>query len=151
MAIAQCRYCQRDFTPSPYRPAQQVCCADACQRRRKADYHRKHKADNPVYAETCRDAQRHWREANADYQRQYRESHPEQRRRNRELQSMRDARRKIARLVKNNLASDVTASISQVFLVGPAVGLLDKNILAQSKLLICQPLAVPIPLLQRTT
>lgn len=139
----QCPHCQQDFTPSRFRPAQEVCSAKVCQDRRKAESHRKRKAADPVYAEVCRDAQRQWRQAHPDYQRQYRQHHPQQTERNRQQQRGRDELRKLVHLVKNNLAFDLTASVSNVYLVGPAVTLLDKNNLASSKLLIYQPAALP--------
>jgi len=135
----QCPYCQQHFTPSRFCPAQAVCSAKDCQDQRKAEFHRKRKADDPVYAEACRDAQRHWREAHPGYQRQYRQDHPEQVERNRCQQRVRDQRARMVNLVKNNLALDLTASISKVYLVGPRAALLDKNNLAPCKLLICQP------------
>lgn len=136
----ECAYCRRQFEPSRYRPAQRVCSAKPCQDRRKSDSHRARIGQDAEYAETCRNAQRQWREAHPDYQRQYRQSHPESVDQNRRRQSQRDQRRKIGNLVKNNLAFDLTPSISKVFLVGPATAGLDKNNLAQSKLLIYQAL-----------
>jgi hypothetical protein len=138
----ECAYCKGDFEPSRYRPAQQVCSAKPCQDRRKADSHRARIGQDPVYAETCRNAQRQWRESHPDYQRHYRQSHAESVDQNRRRQKQRDERRKIANLVKNNLAFDLTPSISKVFLIGPAAAGLDKNNLAQSKLLIYQTLEI---------
>lgn len=134
----QCPYCEQDFVPSRFRPAQQICSAKACQARRKAESHRQRKAGDALYAEVCRDAQRKWRKAHPDYQRQYLGDHPEQAERNRRQQRRRDTRRKVLHLVKNNLAFDLTASVSNVYLVGPAAARLEENNLAQSKLLICQ-------------
>jgi hypothetical protein len=136
----ECAYCRRQFEPSRYRPAQRVCSAKPCQDRRKADSHRARIGQDPVYAETCRDAQRQWREAHPDYQRHYRQSHPESVDENRRRQSQRDERRRIGNLVKNNLAFDLTPSVSKVLLIGPAAADLDKNNLAQSKLLIYRTL-----------
>ena len=71
--------------------------------------------------------------------------------RNRVQQHQRDEHRKIRDLVKNNLAFDVSASISKVFVIGPAAADLAKNNLAQSKLLIYQAATLPGLVLQRTT
>lgn len=136
----ECAYCKRQFEPSRYRPAQRVCSNKPCQDRRKADSHRARIGQDLVYAETCRNAQRQWREAHPDYQRHYRQSHPESVDQNRRRQKQRDERRKIGVLVKNNLAFDLTPSISKVLLIGPAATGLEKNNLAQSKLLIFQTL-----------
>ncbi len=140
MELRICLYCQQPFMPSRFRPSQQICSIKPCQDRRKAESHRARKAYDPVYTDVCRDAQRQWREANPGYQRQYRATHPDATERNRQQQRHRDERRKIANLVKNNLAFDLTSSVSSIFLVGPAAGQLDKNNLAQSKLLIFQNL-----------
>lgn len=144
-----CPYCQRTFTPSRFRPSQQICCAKVCQDRRKVESHRARKAHDPVYAEVCRDAQRQWREARPDYQRQYRATHPDAAERNRQQQRHRDERRRIGNLVKNNLAFDLTSSVSKIYLVGPAAAHLDKNNLAQSKLLIFQPATLPATVLDK--
>jgi len=144
-----CPYCQQGFVPSRYRPSQQVCSAKPCQDRRKADSHRTRKTQDPVYAQVCRDSQRKWREAHPDYQRQYRETHPDSIEQNRERQCQRDERRKLGHLVKNNLALDLTASISNVYLLGPQVSHLEKNNLAQAKLLIYQRAAIPVPVLEK--
>lgn len=136
----ECAYCRGQFEPSRYRPAQRVCSAKPCQDRRKSDAHRARIGKDPEYAETCRNAQRQWREAHPDYPRHYRQSHPESVDQNRRRQRQRDQRRKIGNLVKNNLAFDLTPSVSNVFLIGPAAADLDKNNLAQSKLLIFQTL-----------
>jgi hypothetical protein len=145
----QCPYCQQSFIPSRFRRSQQVCSSKPCQNRRKAESHRARIAKDPLYAASCRDAQHHWRKNHPDYQRQYRQDHPLSAKRNRDQQQQRDVRRKIAHLVKNNLALDLTASISNVFLVGPAASVLDKNHLASSKLLIYQPAPVPTALLEK--
>lgn len=136
----ECAYCGRQFEPSRYRPGQRVCSAKPCQDRRKADSHRIRIGQDPVYAETCRNAQRQWREAHPDYQSRYRQTHPDSVDQNRRGQRQRDQRRKVGNLVKNNLAFDLTPSVSKVFLIGPAAAGLDKNNLAQSKLLIFQAL-----------
>lgn len=144
-----CLFCQQEFTPSRFRPAQQVCSAKACQDQRKAASHRKRRAEDPVYAQVCRDSQHKWRQAHPLYQRQYRQDHPVQSECNRQHQHQRDQRRKLVRLVKNNLASDITAHVSNVYLIGPAADLLDKNNLAPSKLLILQPTPLPTAFLDK--
>lgn len=136
----ECAYCKGQFEPSRYRPAQRVCSAKPCQDRRRSDSHRARIGQDPEYAETCRNAQRQWREAHPDYQRRYRQSHPESVDQNRRRQKQRDERRKMATLVKNNLAFDLTPCVSKVLLIGPAAADLDKNNLAQSKLLIYRTL-----------
>jgi len=71
-----------------------------------------------------------------DYPRQYRQAHPDYVRHNRQRQQRRDQRRRLARLVKNNLAFDLKHSSHEVWLMGPEATDLVKNNLACSKVLI---------------
>lgn len=66
-----CVYCKRKFHPTPNHPTQFACDLAGCQRRRRADYHRKKLATDPLYREQCRDSRRKWRERNADRLSQY--------------------------------------------------------------------------------
>ena len=92
---------------------------------------------------TVADSRRKWREAHPDYLRQWRQQHPEAVQRNRERQALRDCKRRLARLEKNTLAFDLKRSLAGVWLVGPGVAQLEKNILASAQLLIFQPPAPP--------
>lgn len=134
-----CRYCRQAFQPSKYRPDQSVCSAVACQRQRRTEYHRQKLAADAEYAQVVRDSQRKWRETHTDYQRQYRQKNPAAAEQNREKQQQRDGRRRVRKLVKNNVALDLKRCAAEVWLVGPAAGDLDKNNLALSQLLIFQP------------
>jgi len=136
-----CRYCQQSFQPSKYRPDQTVCSATACQRERRTNYHRQKIAADAEYTQVVRDSQRKWREANGDYQRQYRQKNPAAVEQNRREQRQRDRRRRVQKLVKNNVALDLKRCAAEVWLVGPAAGDLDKNNLALSQFLIFQPVA----------
>ena len=86
----------------------------------------------------CRDSQQKWRARHPNYPRQYRQAHPESVQRNREDQRQPDRKRRLQRLVKNNLALDLKRSPAQVWLVGPAAHSLVKNTLASSNLFIFQ-------------
>jgi hypothetical protein len=55
-----CPYCQRIFVPSIYRPQQAVCSPPSCQRRRRADYHRKKLVADAVYRQVVRESQQQW-------------------------------------------------------------------------------------------
>jgi hypothetical protein len=55
---------------------------------------------------------------------------------NRQRQRGRDQRRRVERLVRNNLALNLTRSVSEVWLLGPKVRDLDKNNLASAQVLI---------------
>jgi len=135
----QCPFCQQSFIASRFRPQQQVCSKPDCQRSRRSSYHRRKRQDDPGYAQDCRDSNRKWRAAHPDYQKQYWQTHPEARAHNLQQQRVRDQRRRLGNLVKNNAALDLTQTGASVYLLGPAAGDLVKNNLAQSKLLIFQP------------
>ncbi len=145
-----CQYCQQLFTPSVYRPQQQVCSRPKCRRRQRREYHRRKLAKDPLYREVAQESQKKWREAHPDYQRQYRATHPEVVARNRQRQRLRDQKLRLAFLEKNNLAWDLKRSLAQVWLVGPGVTNLDKNNLASAQLLIFQPLASSLAVAPRS-
>lgn len=113
----RCPYCRREFAPSPYCLGQRICSEPECQRRRRREYHRKKLESDPEYRQIRRDSQRKWRARNPDYQRRYRESHAEYTEVNRRKQRGRDRRRRLDRLVKNNLALDLKSLTSEVWLV----------------------------------
>ena len=131
-----CLYCRCSFLRSPYRPQQAVCSRPECQRRRRADYHRKKLEGDPEYRQIAHDSQKKWREAHPDYLSHYRAQHPEAVERNRERQQRRDQKRRIRRLEKNNLALDLKRSAAEVWMVGPRVAHLEKNNLASAQVFI---------------
>jgi hypothetical protein len=55
---------------------------------------------------------------------------------NRQRQRGRDQKRRVERLVRNNLALNLTRSVSEVWLLGPKVRDLDRNNLASAQVLI---------------
>lgn len=124
-----------------------MCSAAACQRQRRTEYHRQKLAADAEYAQVVRDSQRKWRESHTNYQSQYRQKNPAAAEQNRQKQQQRDRKRRVRRLVKNNVALDLKRCAAEVWLVGPAAGDLDKNNLASSQLLIFQPVA-KIPVVQ---
>ncbi len=136
-----CRVCQQPFEASKFRPDQSVCSRSECQRRQRADYHRRKIAEDPLYAQVVRESRKKWREAHPDYQKTYRQSHQSAVERNRRTQQARDAKRRAQLLVKNNLALDLKRCAAEVWLVGPAVRDLEKNNLASCNLLIFQQAA----------
>ena len=96
-----CRYCQQAFEPSKVRADQRVCSQPECQRRRRADYHRRKIATDAEYAQVVRDSQRKWRHTHPDFQKTYWQSHPVAADRNRHMQRRRDRHRQAQSLVKN--------------------------------------------------
>ena len=136
----RCRYCQRFFLPSVYRPEQFVCSQSKCQSRRRAEYHRQKLKTDEEYQQVARDSQKKWREAHPDYLPHYRAEHPEAVERNRERQQRRDQKRRIRRLEKNNLALDLKRSAAEVWMLGPRIANLDKNSLASMQVFIFEQL-----------
>ena len=132
----RCPYCQRSFLSSRYRPQQEVCSQPECQRRRRADYHRKKIAQDPEYHQVVLESQKKWRAQHPDYDQQRRQANPKLVQDNRERQRHRDRKRHLQRLAKNNLASDLKHSASEVWLLGPKLRDLDKNNLAPAQVLI---------------
>jgi len=139
----RCPYCQRTFQLSPYRLQQRVCSQPDCQRRRRADYHRRKIQTDPLYADVVKDSRKLWREEHPGYQKAYWQAHPEAAERNRRQQRQRDRRRRVGNLVKNNLALDLKHSASEIWLVGPETADLVKNNVAFSEVLVFQRVPQP--------
>lgn len=136
----RCPYCHDSFQPSTYRPQQIVCSKAECQRRRRAEYHRQKLQSDPEYRQVARDSQKKWRQAHPGYDQKYRTEHPEYHRRNRQRQQLRDQKRRLRLLAKNNLALDLKRSVAEVWLLGPQAKDLAKNNLASAEVLIVQSL-----------
>jgi hypothetical protein len=122
-----------------------VCSRAECQRRRRTDYHRKKLATDAEYHQVALESQKQWREENPGYPKQWRQQNPRRVESNRQRQRQRDQKRRLRRLFldKNNLALDLKLSSSEVWLVGPKVGDLDKNNLASAQVLILPSLTLP--------
>jgi len=120
---------------------QSVCSQRECQRRRRAECHRRRIATDAEYADVVRDSRRKWREAHPGCQKTYRQAHPAAVERNRQLQRRRDEQRRVQFLVKNNLALDLKRCTAEAWLVGPVARDLVKNNLASCQMFIFQPLA----------
>lgn len=133
-----CSYCHELFDPSPYHPKQTVCISPECQRRRRNDYHRNKIATDSEYRLTCAESRKKWRERNPGYQRDYRCQHEDYCRRNRQKQRVRNQKRKLSLIVKNNLAIDVKRLATEVWMTGPGLDAIVKNNLAISQVLIFQ-------------
>ncbi len=112
-----CVYCDRTFEPSRFRPDQRVCSDAACQKRRRAEYHKNKIATDPDYAQVVRDSRRKWREAHPSYQAEYWRTHGDAADRNREQQRHRDRKRHVRNLLRNTAASSVSARRLDVYAV----------------------------------
>lgn len=140
----RCPYCQCSFRPSVYCSQQEVCSQPECQRRRRADYHRKKLAADPEYRQVVRESQKQWWDEHPQYQKQRRQADPKVVENNRKRQRQRDQKRRLQRLVRNNLALDLKHSASEVWLLGPKLHDLDRNNLASAQVLIL-PSVGPLP------
>lgn len=118
-SLRSCPYCQQSFQPSRSHPAQLVCSRAECQRLRRTDYHRRKLADDPGYAEKCRESARQWRKQRPGYWDEYRQAHPVSVSRNREQQRARDRKRHLVNLANNTLASSLRPCPATVWLLGP--------------------------------
>jgi len=127
MVERQCRYCERSFQPSKYQPGQLVCSGPACQRQRRADYHRGKVAADPEYRQVCLDSPQKWRSHNPDYWRRYREQHPAAVERNRQQQQVRDQKQRLRDLANDNSAFDLKHSTAEIWLLGAGLRNLANN------------------------
>jgi len=132
----RCLYCRSWFVPSRYRLQQRVCGRPDCQHQRRADSRRQQLARDPEYRQGVRDSQKQWWDEHPDYQRKRRKENPRVVERNRLQQHLRDQKRRLVRLVRNNLALDLTHSVSEAWLVGPHLHRLDRNNLASAQVLV---------------
>ena len=115
----RCLYCQSSFLASRHRPQQRVCSRPDCQRHRRAHSRRRKLATDVEYRQVVRDSQKQWWDEHPDYQRKRRKANPELMERNRQKQHIRDQKRRLARLARNNLVLDLKHSAAEVCLVGP--------------------------------
>jgi hypothetical protein len=83
-----------------------------------------------------RDSQKKWWDEHPEYQKERRKANPGLVERNRQKQHIRDQKRRLARLVRNNLVLDLKHSAAEVCLVVPQVHHLDRNNLVSAQVLI---------------
>ena len=140
MVQRRCRYCEQIFQPSKYQPQQSVCSGSDCQRRRRADYHRRKIAADPEYRQVCRDSSQKWRSRNSDYWRQYRARHPAALERNRQQQHVRNQIRRLHDLANNNSAFDLKHSAAEIWLLGTRLRDLANNNSVPTQIWILEPL-----------
>lgn len=132
----RCPYCQSSFLPSRYRPQQRVCSRPDCQRQRRANSRLQKLATDVEYRQVVRDSQKQWWDEHPAYQKERRKANPKLVERNRQKQHIRDQKRRLARLVRNNLVLDLKHSAAEVCLVGPQVHHLDRNNLVSAQVFI---------------
>jgi hypothetical protein len=133
-----CPYCHKSFDPSPFHPKQKVCLSPECQCRRRTDYHNQKVVSDSDYRQACVDSRKKWRENNPGYQSRYRVRNEDYCRRNRQKQRVRNQKRKLSMIVKNNLAIDLKRLPAEVWMTGPGLDGIVKNNLAISQVIIFQ-------------
>jgi len=84
-------------------PHQMVCSSGDCQRRRRADYHRKKLKKDPLYRALCRDSQETWSEQNPEYMKRYRAGQREAKPDRPAVQPLISELKRLLTSVKNNL------------------------------------------------
>ncbi len=92
MQARLCVYCQAEFTPNKYSPAQKICSNPPCQTRRHSESMKAWRERNPnyfkfdesksvIWLETQRSRSKVWRTRNPEKVKGYRQSHLEEYRR----------------------------------------------------------------------
>ena len=142
-----CPYCEKQFKPSRSHPEQKVCSAADCQRRRRADYHRKKLTKDPLYRALCEDSQETWKQRNPDYMKNYRASRRKPSGRKTVPPRIAELKRLLTRirntLVKNTPALRVTRCASGIWLIAPKHAAADKNTLAPTHVIVIQGVTLP--------
>ena len=134
MPPRSCPYCLQSFQPSKCHPGQVVCSRAECQRQRRTDYRRRKLANDPTYAETCRESARQWRKQRPGYWEEYRQAHPLSAERNRDRQRARDRKRRLINLANNTLASNLKPCPATVWVIGTELHDLANNTSAPAQL-----------------
>jgi hypothetical protein len=129
-----CPYCLQSFEPSKCHPEQIVCSRAECQLQRRTHYRRRKLADDPAYAEKCRESARQWRKQRSGYWQEYRQAHPLSTVRNRDQQRARDRKRHLINLANNTLASNLRSCPATVWLLGNELRDLANNTSAPAQL-----------------
>jgi len=145
MHLRRCRYCQKEFQPSPFQPRQEVCSLAECQRRRRVDYHRAKLAADPEYQDVCRDSARKWRQQHPGYWSQYRQIHPAGTEQNRRRQQSRDRKQRLRHLANNTSALDLKRAAAEIWLLGPGASDLANNNSARAQVWVIEALPAPSP------
>jgi len=137
MSVRICTYCQQEFEPSRYHPDQHVCSSKECQRRRRADYHRKKLKVDPLYREQCLDSQRKWRARNRGYMKRYLLKRFNKKLSESEISKLVREHRLLG-LNENTLALNLRPLTAAIWLIYPRNEGKEENIFAHAKLVALQ-------------
>jgi len=140
-----CAYCKQKFRPSRFHAEQTVCISSDCQRRRRADYHKRKLAGDPAYLEQCRHSQKKWRDENPDYMKKYLAKRRTPKRSPAYDSGVVKELQRLLGLARNNRVFDLKSSAATILLVCPE-GIarqkntlaFEKNTLAHAKLIVLQ-------------
>ncbi|MGD0581225.1 MAG: hypothetical protein ABSC08_20200 [Bryobacteraceae bacterium] len=138
-----CPYCAQEFIPSRFHQGQVVCSSSDCQRRRRADYHRRKLAEDPEYRAQCKDSKAKWKEDHPSYPERYRAMakkgdgarHPHSPSIDDLLRLLRHAKNTSA---KNNSAFCVTSRFVEVLCVSLSGARSAKNTFAACKVIVVE-------------
>jgi hypothetical protein len=140
-----CAYCKQKFRPSRFHPEQTVCVSADCQRRRRADYHKRKLAIDLAYLEQCRHSQKKWRDENPDYMKEYLAKRQTPQRSSSYDSGMVNELQRLVDLARNNRVFDLKSSDATILLVCPDdiarqknTLAFEKNTLAHAKLIVLQ-------------
>jgi hypothetical protein len=141
-----CPHCGKQFKPSRSHPQQVVCSSDDCQRRRRADYHRKKLKKDPLYRALCEDSQETWKQQNPDYMKQYRASRRKAKPGRPSVRPVICELERLLSLVKNNLVKNtsalrVTRCAPNIWVLAPNGKADDKNTSAPTHVIVIHGLA----------
>ena len=123
-----------------------VCSSGDCQRRRRADYHRKKLKKDPLYRALCRDSQETWSEQNPEYMKRYRAGQREAKPDRPAVQPLITELKRLLTSVKNNLVENtpalrVTRCAPNIWVLAPKRKADDKNTAAPTHVIVIHGLA----------
>ena len=121
-----CACCGGFFIPRNRR--QKFCSKPACQKARKAIWHKQKMATDPDYRKGQRLANQKWHARNPDYWKKYRRKNPDKAARNRALQRIRNQRKepeKVVCIAKMDVRKARNQSLIGQFWLVPAIAKID--------------------------
>ena len=146
LEIRKCPYCGQQFKPLRSHPHQMVCSSGDCQRRRRADYHRKKLKKDPLYRALCQDSQETWLEQNPEYMKRYRAGQREAKPDRTAVDPLVIELKRLLTCVKNNLVKNtsailVTRCAPNIWVLAPKRKADDKNTSAPTHVVVIHGLA----------
>jgi len=124
-----------------------VCSSGDCQRRRRADYHRKKLKKDPLYRALCQDSQETWLEQHPEYMKRYRARQREAKADRTAVDPLVIELKRLLTGVKNNLVKNtsailVTRCAPNIWVLAPKRQADDKNTSATTHVVVIRGLAL---------